>query len=119
MLEFPRLKTSAVLQYPAAREFRVPNVVLRFVDGNQQGYRDCASPLRKWHIRLELLDEIELATLHLFFQDCQGGFASFRFVDPWDGTEYEDCSLEQDEFQFELTGEMRGRTTLVVKQNRS
>lgn len=119
MANFPRLKTNAVMQYPAARDFRYANAVLRFVDGGQQCYREWKDALRRWHIRLDLLDEGEVASLQAFFLSKQGRFGSFSFVDPWDETEYPDCSLEQDGFEFELLGEMRAKTMLVVKQNRS
>jgi len=119
MASFPSLKTNAVMQYPATRDFRYDNAVLRFVDGGQQCYRESKDALRRWQVRLDLLDEAELANLQAFFAASQGRFGSFTFVDPWDGTEYADCSLEQDIFEFDLVGEMRARTTVVVKQNRS
>jgi len=119
MANFPRLKTNAVMQYPAAREFRYDSTVLCFVDGRQQCYRGAKDALRRWPIRLDLLDESELASLQAFFVTNQGRFGSFSFVDPWDETEYPDCSLDQDSFEFQLMGEMRARTVLVVKENRS
>ena len=119
MADFPLLKTNAVMQYPATRDFRYSNAVLRFVDGSQQCYRESKDALRRWQIRLDLLDEAELAGLEAFFVINQGMFGSFSFTDPWDNTEYADCSLEQDVFDFQLVGEMRARTTVVVKQNRS
>jgi hypothetical protein len=119
MANFPRLKTNAVMQYPAAREFHFDSTVLRFVDGSQQCYRGAQDELRRWPIRLDLLDESELASLQAFFLNNQGRFGSFSFMDPWDETEYPDCSLDQDSFEFVLMGEMRARTVLVVKENRS
>src|SRR5947209_17370205 len=117
MANFPRLKTNAVMQYPATRTFRFENTILRFVDGSLQCYRAAKDDLRSWPIRLDLLDESELENLQAFFLTNQGRFGSFSFVDPWDGTEYPDCSLDQDSFEFVLLGEMRARTVLVVKQN--
>jgi hypothetical protein len=64
-------------------------------------------------IRLDLLDETELASLDEFFQSQQGRFGSFSFADPRDGTTYADCSLESDEFASELADEMRGKTALA------
>jgi len=107
------------MQYPAAKSTRYLNQVVRFVDGAEQRYRDSAGPLRRWKIRLDLLDEGELAGLEEFFEAQQGRFGSFSFTDPQDGTEYPDCSLEDDEFLLELEGELRGRASLVVKENRS
>ena len=116
---FPRLKTNAVMQYPATRDLEFANAVLRFVDGGQQGYRETVNALRRWHIRLDLLDEGEILALEVFFQTHEGRYGSFAFVDPWDQTEYADCSLDQDTFEFRLEGEMNASTMLVVKQNRS
>lgn len=118
-MTFPVLKTGAVMQYPGAKELRVATDVLRFVDGGEQRYRDFAASLRRWVIRLKLLDEGELAALEGFFEDCQGAFGSFVFTDPWDGSEYPDCSLEADSMELVLEGELRGGTSLVVRENRS
>ena len=118
MSEFPRLKTGAVMQYPARRSVECATEVLRFVDGSAQRYRQ--RPLmRRWVIQLERLDEEELQNLQQFFVSAQGCAGSFSFVDPWDEIRYEDCSLEGDELAVEVSGEMRGRTVLVVRENRS
>jgi len=118
MTSFPTLKTAAVIQYPATRSVQHSNQVIRFLDGSEQRYRAFGPPLRRWNIRLELLDESELAALEAFFTANQGSYGSFSFVDPWDGVEYPDCSLEQDHFELQLAGEMRGTTSLTVKENR-
>src|SRR5574340_984735 len=118
MATFPKLKTDAVSQYPSDREVRFANQVLRFVDGAEQRYRDFTRGLRRWAIRLDLLDEGELAALERFFVENQGAFGSFAFTDPWDGTAHPDCSLESDEFVAVLEGEMRVSTQLTVRENR-
>ncbi len=119
MASFPRLKTNAVLQYPATREFRFSNTVLQFLDGGEQCYRESQDALRRWIVRLDLLDEAEIASLQAFFVAEQGRVGSFSFTDPWDGNEFADCSLDQDSFEFQLSGEMRAKAVLVLKQNRS
>jgi hypothetical protein len=119
MATFPKLKTESVMQYPAGKGLRFASQVVRFLDGSEQRYRDRAGALRRWVIRLDLLDEGELAALEEFFLANQGAFGSFAFTDPWDGVEYADCSLEEDAFEFSLTGEMRGRATVTVVENRS
>lgn len=119
MADFPHLKTDAVMQYPATRVFSYANAVLRFLDGSGQCYRESKDALRRWQIRLDLLDEAELAALQSFFVANQGRYAGFTFTDPWDNTVYPDCSFDQDAFDLLLAGEMRARTTLIVKQNRS
>ena len=119
MASFPRLKTEAVMQYPAARSLAFATEVVRFVDGSEQRYRDFGAPLRRWTIRLDLLDEAELTALEEFYTAQQGAFGNFSFTDPWDGREYADCSLEQDQVEIVLAGERRGQTALVVRENRS
>ena len=119
MTTFPLLKTNAVMQYPATRDFQFSNAVVRFVDGGAQCYRESRDAMHRWLVRLDLLDEAELAGLQAFFVAEQGRFGSFSFTDPWDGTQYADCSLDQDSFELELSGEMRARTVLIVRQNRS
>jgi hypothetical protein len=119
MAEFPKLKTGAVLQYPATRTLGYASQVLRFLDGTEQSYRTMGQPMRRWEIRLDLLDDRELAEVEAFFEENQGAFGSFAFTDPWDETAYTDCSLEADDLASVMTGEMRGRTSLVVKENRN
>ena len=119
MIAFPALKTSAVAQYPARRTLQYQNQVLRFVDGSEQRYRDSAGPLHRWEIALNELDENELAALENFFARAQGASANFAFTDPWDGTAYQNCSLEADGMAARSVAEMRGATSLVVVENRS
>jgi hypothetical protein len=118
MSTFPKLKTNAVAQYPATRAFRYQNQVLRFVEGVEQRYRDSAGPLHRWEIRLQALDESEMAALEQFFFDNQGCFGNFAFTDPWDGTQYADCSLASDELDLTAMAEMQGKTALIVIENR-
>lgn len=119
MPNFPRLKTGAVMQYPAPREIRFATEVVRFLDGTEQRYREFRGPLRRWIIQLDLLDEAELAALDGFFVETQGGFGSFSFTDPGDGCEYANCSLDQDSLELTSTGEMRGSVTLAIRENRT
>jgi hypothetical protein len=112
------LKTAAVAQYPARRTVRYQNQVLRFVDGGEQRYRDCAGPLHRWEIRLTQLDEAEIAALAAFLETCQGAFGSFAFTDPWDGTVYPDCSLAADDLAQTVADVMSGSSSLVVMENR-
>jgi hypothetical protein len=118
MPRFPRLKTSALAQYPATRSVRFQNQVLRFVDGGEQRYRDCAGALRRWEIRLSRLDEGELAALETFFCANRGALGSFEFTDPWDEQVYPDCSLENDELELAGLAEMNGAVSLSIVQNR-
>ena len=56
--------------------------------------------------------------MEAFFLAEQGGYGTFSFVDPWDDTEYTDCSLENPDAFFDYTGFHDARTRLVVRQNR-
>lgn len=118
MATFPTLKTKAVAQYPAGKAIQFQNQVLRFLDGTEQRYRDSAGPLHRWVIRLDELDEGEMAAVEAFFATNEGRFASFAFTDPWDGTQYTNCSLQTDEADLVSVEEMRGRTSLTVVENR-
>ena len=118
MSTFPLLKTGAVLQYPATRVIQHSTCVLRFLDGTEQRFREYAGPVRKWAIRLELLDEDEMASVEEFCLSQQGRLGSFSFTDPWDGAVYSSCSLDGDATALGFEGLMRGRTTLVVMENR-
>ncbi len=119
MAIFPQLKSGAVMQYPATRTLSFANTTVRFVDGTEQRFRGSGAALKTWAIRLDLLDEAEAAALESFFTANQGAFGSFAFTDPWDGSEYPDCSIDQDVIAIELGDEMRARTQIVVRQNRS
>jgi hypothetical protein len=119
MSQFPALRTGAVLQYPAARAIEYATGVLRFVDGKEQRSRSAAAPLRRWTISLHLVDEGELAALAAFFDEQQGEAGTFSFTDPWDGTVYPNCSIDQDELRTALEGPGSGRSQIVVRENRS
>lgn len=118
MSEFPKLKTGAVLQHPAEWGHEPQTYVVRFVDGTEQRFRERGSPLRKWIIRLDLLDEEEARRVEQFFEAQQGRCGSFAFTDPWDGQQYPDCSFEQDVLEIRFADHMRAETALVVRQNR-
>lgn len=119
MSVFPTLKTGAVLQYPAQRTIQFSTQLLQFVDGSEQRFRDYQSALHRWIIQLDLLDEVELHGLREFFRTESGAFGSFGFTDPWSGVSYPHCTLESDTITEELRDELKGKTTLVVRENRS
>ncbi len=119
MATFPLLKTGAACQYPTARSIRYRTEVLEFVDGTVQTYREYPGPLRRWIIRLDLLDPAEIRRLEQFFLEMQGTFGTFSFVDPGEHVQYENCSFDSSRVEFNLSDEARGRGTLVVRQNRA
>lgn len=115
---FPKLRTDAVAQYPATRVIRFQNRVLTFIDGTAQRYRESATALRQWEIRLDQLDEAEITALEQFFTDQQGAFGTFAFTDPWDDQVYPNCSFAAGDLGLTSFGEAQGRLALVVKENR-
>ena len=119
MSDFPTLKTGAVLQYPAQRSNQYSTKVVRFVDGSEQRFQNYQTPLRRWLIQLDLLDQAELHTLREFFRTQSGAAGSFSFTDPWDGTAYSTCSLASDEMTEALEDEFKGKTSLTIQENRS
>ncbi len=117
MSEFPRLKTGAVAQYPLQVATECRTRVLRCIDGSEQRFRTGVKALRKWEIRLDLLDESESSQLEQFFRSQQGRDAEFSFINPIDGREYPRCSFDHDDCRIELQDENRTSMVLVVKEN--
>ena len=114
---FPILKTGAVTQYPATQNIQYSSFVVRFLDGSNQRYRKYAAPLRRWVIRLAMLDETEIYAMEKFFQEQGGSFGSFGFIDPWTQALFPDCSIDQDELNYQLSGEARGAVNIIVTEN--
>lgn len=119
MASFPTLKTGAVAQYPSNRSRNFSTQVLRFLDGSEQRFPGYGTPLRQWSIKLALLDESELVNLEQFFESEGGRAQTFSFTDPWDSTVYPNCSFDSDTLALQYGGQARGKTSVVVKENRS
>ncbi len=119
MASFPTLKTGAVAQYPSDRSRSFSTQVLRFLDGSEQRFAGYGTPLLRWSIQLALLDESELVNLEQFFESEGGRAQTFSFTDPWDGTVYPNCSFDSDTLTLQYGGQARGKTSMVVKENRS
>lgn len=115
---FPTLKTGAVAQYPATGASQFASFVVRFLDGGDQRHRQFPAALRRWVIKLNMLDETELNALEQFFMAQEGSFGTFSFVDPWTQTTFTNCSLNQDTLQYAVQGEMQGTASLTVTENR-
>ena len=119
MAKFPTLTTGAVTQYPSSRQTGYSTTVKRFVDGKEQRFRNVGEPVRKWAVNLRHVSEEELGKLGSLFLAAQGEFGSFSFVDPWDGTEYPDCSFEQEMFEILALADGRYESQLVIRNNAS
>jgi hypothetical protein len=117
MAAFPRVGNRAVAQYPSARRVESSTTVLEYLDGTEQRFRNRAAPATHWLIRLSDVPAEELVAIEVFFLEQQGQYGSFSFTDPWDGTEYPDCSFESDELHADSFAEGRSSTTLIIKNN--
>lgn len=118
MADFPLLKSGAVAQYPSEKIQEHATAVYRLMEGNEQRFPLSAGRLRRWVIRLELLDEEELVRLEEFFLQQGGAAGSFSFFDPWDEVEHIDCSFEDDDFEAVFAGVGNAGTGLIVRENR-
>lgn len=119
MPSFPVLRTGAVAQYPLPRHTGYSTSISRFVDGSEQRSRNYPAPLRRWVIRLNLLDEGELAAVDAFFSAQVGRGGAFSFTDPADSHVYANCSLDEDSIRVSYFGPGSGGTELVIRENRT
>lgn len=117
MASFPRLHTGAVTQYPSSRRLQASTCVTRFVDGSEQRFRELRVPVQHWILRLDRINDEELNAYREFFATNDGQLGSFTFVDPWDGTEYPDCSFDMDSVELTITDEGRCYCTAVIRNN--
>lgn len=115
MSDFPRLRTGAVMQYPAERKTQYGTFVTRYVDGAEQRYSERAEPIQTWVIQLNLLSDEEMFRLQEFFMEQEGAASGFRFVDPWNGVAYENCVCGEPDFRWEWLDEDRSRGRLLIR----
>ncbi|MCC6585583.1 MAG: hypothetical protein IT168_02590 [Bryobacterales bacterium] len=116
-MTFPALKTGAVTQYPLVEVDEFKNVSVRFVDGTSQRFRLQRGGRKRWTVRLDALDELEMAGLEAFVKSQAGSSGEFSFTDPETEVVYANCSFEGDAAAFEWTEINRGQTTIVVREN--
>jgi hypothetical protein len=115
---FPTLKTGALAQYPSDRQQNFSTQVYRFVDGSEQRFPAFGATLRRWVVRLDLLDEAELTGLQSFFESQGGRAEAFQFTDPFDGHVYSSCSFDSDVLDLTFGGEQSGRAVAVIREKR-
>jgi phage-related protein len=113
---FPSLKTGAVAQYPSDRQQNFSTQVFRFLDGTEQRFPGYGATLRRWVIRLDLLDESELTALEVFFVSEGGRAGLFSFTDPFDSTVYASCSFDADELDLTFGGPQAGQATVTIRE---
>lgn len=114
MASFPTLKTGAPAQYPLGRAVRYATQAVRFMDGSRQRFRLYGTGLRKWTLKLDLLDEQELGTVIAFVE--QQGDAPFAFTDPATGDIVANCVISGQQMDATMTREMSGQTTVIIEE---
>jgi phage-related protein len=116
MAAFPTLRTGAVAQYPLDRSLRFQTQSVQFMDGSRQRFRLYGAGLRSWKIRLDLLDERELAAVAAFLE--QQGTATFPFSDPVTGDQIAACIISGQAYEAGLAGEMNANATVQIEEVR-
>jgi phage-related protein len=113
-MSFPILRTGAVAQYPLDRGVRFQTQTVRFMDGSRQRYRIYAAGLRRWVVKLDLLDEQELGALIAFAE--QHGSAAFAFTDPVTAEQVARCIISDQSFESGMKDEMNAQATLLIEE---
>lgn len=116
MAQFPSLKTGAAAQYPAVRAVSRPVSITRYIDGSEQRFRRKRQE-RRWVLRLEDLEEGELAAVEGFYLDHQGEGLTFDFVDPFRGEVVTGCRFGEAPFEQTFEDSRRGRATITVVES--
>ena len=93
MANFPLLSSGAVTQYPAGLVASQSTHVIRFLDGSEQRHLLQGRQLRRWQIRLDLLNETEIQQIEAFFDALSGDYSAFDFPDPFSGASVPHCRL--------------------------
>ena len=116
MASLPLLKSGQIAQYPLQRSLKCAVDTIGFLDGSEQR---CATarPLHEWTVQFGQIDEEELSLIESFVEEQQGSVGQFTFIDPVDGTEYNNCSLVLEVLTETLRSQGRVMTTLTVREN--
>jgi hypothetical protein len=118
MNTFPHLSTGAVTQYPLGMATGQGSQDIRFLDGTDQRFRTQGRMLRRWQIRLDLLNENEIESLETFFNSQLGSYSAFVFPDPYSGTPVPNCVFGADTFLSDYEGVDVNRVSFwVVETN--
>ncbi|HNY39435.1 MAG TPA: hypothetical protein PKJ41_03540 [Bryobacteraceae bacterium] len=113
MAEFPRLKTGALAQDGLECGYRTQTEVLRYVDGGQQAVKTRRGR-KHWTVKLERLDEGELALVNELVETVRGETGTFAFTDPKTGVRHEACRIEGGSFEAYVAGLGDGRAELKI-----
>ena len=114
MATFPLLlKTGAAAQFPLARAKTFATQSVRFLDGSRQTYSLNGAGLRRWELRLDRLDEAELAAVMAFAEEI--GTGTFSFTDPVTGETAAKCVISG-WVGTSLAGDLDGAATLGIEE---
>lgn len=116
MNTFPLLTTGAVSQYPTALLTGQGVHAIRFLDGTDQRYLTQGRTYRTWEIRLDLLNEAELAQLEAFFVQQAGDYVPFGFPDPFTGATVPNCRFAHPGLATSYTNTDAGSTAIWVME---
>src|SRR3954467_15996631 len=110
----PLLKTGAVAQYPFTRAVNLATQAVKFLDGSQQTYPLSGAGLRKWELRLDLLDEAELSAVIAFAE--QIGTGTFSFTNPVTAETAAKCVISGAQLSTWLVDELHGVAMLGIEE---
>lgn len=116
MTAFPVLSTGAVAQYPLGQTQSFATEVIRFLDASDQRCIVRANGLRQWLVRLDQLNEAELAALEGFFAQMQGASTLFTFFDPITGQAVQNCRLANGPYVTTYTANDLGAAQLIITE---
>lgn len=119
MATFPTLTTGAVVQYPLGGIFQSGTEVIRFLDGLDQRCLTMSGSLRKWTIKLNQLNDQEIATLEQFFINVEGNYGTFSFTDPDSGVIFPTCRFQTSSLVTTYQGPGEGATEMMVVEVRA
>ena len=115
MATFPTLlKTGSVAQYPLSRMASLATQSVRFLDGSRQTYQLSGAGLRSWVVKLEELDETELAAVIAFAELI--GTGTFSFTNPVTGETAAKCVIAGEQLTTGLANELEGMTTIGIEE---
>jgi len=111
---FPSLSSGAVAQYPASMTTGQNAQIIRFLDGLDQRYLQQGRTFRSWQIKLNLLNDAEIAQLEAFFVAQKGDYLPFSFPDPFSGAVVANCRLASAGIASQYLGVDSGAISLWV-----
>ena|SRR5579863_3718078 len=83
-LFFPQLSTGATVQYPVKKTNTSRNVQNVLPDGSIILFADPNGWMLSWELTYSELSSSDVASIQTHFNNCQGPFHAFTFIDPTD-----------------------------------